>query len=437
MAFHTQGNSAHQAQQLYSWSFRRSVVMSNLQLAMDKMEMEKKAQLSKVASKPRLTADPTVGTGEIQDVIRKYLKVRNTKDLWSVIQPGPSGPRCYNFKTRPNAEWLIATCDLCYDLLDLAHNTKLSSKKTQLALSKLITSGEVVNDTKKTDSDLVDTMDQTVRILLSMWREVKQCAEKRSCVLRRLSSSEQAKCHLILNKIKLPGSFEEDEEENSAPEVMLSIPPPSTWTNTQHAIDKDKSKDKNKRSLVLVETTVQKKSRSSLSFKDCMKALGVEEKLIAGWSPEPLPAAGAALDIDDDDDDDSDEVDDGMKDFDLIKRVQFLGSSRSAASSSTRKKRAKDARSAASSSTCAKPETKAKAVSKPKAKQSAKPEAKAAAKPATTKPRNFAALLNDFVQEFKGIQRNSKDFVPVVIAYMCQGVPKDSIQVFNQFQAVP
>ena len=251
-----------------------------------------------------------------------------------------------------------------------------------------------MNETKKSDMDMTDTMDQTMRILLSMWREMKQCAEKPSCVLRRLSSTEQAKCNLILNKIKLPGSFEEDEEETTAPDVTLSLPAPSSWTNNESATDMYKNKDKYKRAHVPEQASVQKKSRSSLSFKDCMKAFGVEEHLIAAWSPEPRPSEGPALDSDGDDD--SDEVDDGMKDFDLIKRVQFLGSSRSSASSTTSQIRARNAKPSKSSSTCAKPEAKAKTVIKPKAKakQAAKPEAKAAAKPAT-KPGNFAALLND------------------------------------------
>ena len=98
------------------------------------MAAQKKSVLAQAAAKPRLVADPTVGMGDIMDIYRKFIKAKGSKDLWSLVQPGPSGPRTYTFKSRPNAEWMMNTAELIYDMLDIAQNTKVASKKNRTSL---------------------------------------------------------------------------------------------------------------------------------------------------------------------------------------------------------------------------------------------------------------------------------------------------------------
>ena len=102
--------------------------MSGLQQALAAMAVEKQDKKAKTAAKPRLVADPTMGMGDLMEVHRKFLKFKNSKDLWGLCQPGPSSPRVFSFKTRPDASWMLSLSDLMYDMLDLAQNTKIASK---------------------------------------------------------------------------------------------------------------------------------------------------------------------------------------------------------------------------------------------------------------------------------------------------------------------
>ncbi len=122
--------------------------MSSLQEAAAAAEAEKKAQQTKAKARPRLSADATVGMGDLMDVHRRFLKLKASKDLWGLVQPDASGPRTLSFKLRPVGPWMMQLADLIFDVLDLCSNTKLPSKRHQQALKKMCQLGEITNTTR-------------------------------------------------------------------------------------------------------------------------------------------------------------------------------------------------------------------------------------------------------------------------------------------------
>ena len=74
----------------------------------------------------RLVADSSISVTSIEKVLNGYLHYKKTKNLWSVICPGPAGPSSYSWHTTPQAEWLAKTANLLFDMVGLAANTARS-----------------------------------------------------------------------------------------------------------------------------------------------------------------------------------------------------------------------------------------------------------------------------------------------------------------------
>ena len=96
--------------------------MSSLEEALHADVEKEKSRTAQQKAKPRLVADPCMAVGDIMKVFLNVMFFKGSKDFMSLISPPASGPRVYNWKTRPAADWMLKTTGLFYDLLDIASN---------------------------------------------------------------------------------------------------------------------------------------------------------------------------------------------------------------------------------------------------------------------------------------------------------------------------
>ena len=187
-----------------------------------KMAAASEEKGNKQSARLRLIADPAISVKSIQAVLSKYVEFKEEKHLWSLVCPPASGPCSYGWHTRPDAQWLMKVSGLLYDLLAVCPNTKLVSKKVVAALKAMQTS--FVADFPRTkyvsSSDLIDKVDVTLRVLLSMLRQLKCSCVLRSRTYRMLSKAEQCKLNLLLDRVVLPAELIGDEnfEDDLGPE---------------------------------------------------------------------------------------------------------------------------------------------------------------------------------------------------------------------------
>ena len=175
--------------------------MASLKQAVQKLHDEKKRKLQEAAQKPRLVADCGMSVGDLACCLEDWLTHKGTKNLWATICPPVDGPVLFSFKTKPKGPWLAKVSGLVYDLLRLAPNTKVQSRKLKLAILSLLDDKKIVNLTEKNTEDFVDKLDVTVRIILAHFRAVKDDAKVRACVMRQLSARQMDELGMVLNRI--------------------------------------------------------------------------------------------------------------------------------------------------------------------------------------------------------------------------------------------
>ena len=76
--------------------------------------------------------------------------------------------------------------NLCYDLADVAPNSKLAGKKVREALQKILDLGEIRNTTERENKSFIDNSDLLIRTAMGMFRSLKRDLIKREQVLRRM-----------------------------------------------------------------------------------------------------------------------------------------------------------------------------------------------------------------------------------------------------------
>lgn len=167
------------------------------------------------SSKPRLTADPRIGSNEIADVLRKFLAYKGTTGLHAVVCP--SKILKLNWKHALDPDWITKMSHLAFDLAELAPNSKLRGTKVREAIKKLLDSGEARNSTTRDDKNLIDSADLMIRVAMGQFRQLKTSLDKREQVLRRVPKEVQQKIKLVLDRLLLPPEFlnsdDEDEDE--------------------------------------------------------------------------------------------------------------------------------------------------------------------------------------------------------------------------------
>ena len=112
------------------------------------------------------------------------------------------------WQTPVNGSWLSKVAGLLYDLVGLAPNTKLLSSKVVKALRVLLERKQLeLRPRQGSTQDILDRIDLTLRILLTMVRTLKTSPSTKTKVYRSLSIQEQQEVDMILEKVCLPAEF--------------------------------------------------------------------------------------------------------------------------------------------------------------------------------------------------------------------------------------
>ena len=121
-------------------------------------------QITRQPSRKRVCADSTVSVADVQTCITAHLRDRSTTDLWSIIVPGPDGPRTWSFRSKPDGRWMARFSCLAYDLVcDVCKNTKVLRRVLVPALEACILAGVVTNTSGFEKTKFIDNVDVTVR----------------------------------------------------------------------------------------------------------------------------------------------------------------------------------------------------------------------------------------------------------------------------------
>ena len=217
--------------------------------------LDRMMQVARKLSNKRVCADSTVSVQDVQACIARHLRDRSTTDLWSCIVPGPDGPRTWSFKSRPDGRWMARFSSLAFDLVcDVCKNTKILSRVLVAALQACVLAGVVKNTSGSEETKFIASVDVTVRILLSWFRQVKVSKKIRDAALKRVSEAEKAKVSAVMEKIELNADEAEaaakESEDGSESDVdmtfLVSIDAlclPSSTTGKTTMAEKEGAKD--------------------------------------------------------------------------------------------------------------------------------------------------------------------------------------------------
>ena len=171
-----------------------------------------------LAGKPRLVADPTVGVGDLMQPLMGLVQEKMETNIFKLIQPPPNT----SWKSAVPVAWLAGLATLFKDYVKIASNACISSKKHKMALSRLMEK-ESVNFTRKSSSDFIDMVDDTIRMGLAHLRTLKGSTEKRDAAYRKLDKSQQVALDGVLELISTHGSS--IQQDDSQPRSSRSPPP--------------------------------------------------------------------------------------------------------------------------------------------------------------------------------------------------------------------
>lgn len=109
--------------------------------------------------KPRLTADPSIGVGDLYKVLEGWLDEVGNNQLATSLKP----PQGTTWKTAADPVWLCSLSSLWKKLVALAPNGVIPSKKNRLALEKL-QEHRTVNTGKLSQAGFAEQIDEWIRI---------------------------------------------------------------------------------------------------------------------------------------------------------------------------------------------------------------------------------------------------------------------------------
>ena len=83
------------------------------------------------AQAQRQLVDMSVGVSEMCEIYRRYCSYEGTRDMYALICPTQTCPRCISWSTRPCAEWMVKVAGLVYEIVLRFPNGKISSVRNQ------------------------------------------------------------------------------------------------------------------------------------------------------------------------------------------------------------------------------------------------------------------------------------------------------------------
>ena len=181
-----------------------------------------------LAGKPRLVVDPTIGVGDLMQPLMGLVHEKMETNIFKLIQPPPNT----SWKSAVPVAWLAGLATLFKGYVKIASNACISSKKHKhkMALSRLMEK-ESVNFARKSSSDFIDMVDDTIRIGLAHLRTLKGSTEKRDAAYRKLDKSQQVALDGVLELISTHGSSIHNQQDDSQPSSSKSPPPPPAKEN--------------------------------------------------------------------------------------------------------------------------------------------------------------------------------------------------------------
>ena len=200
----------------------------------EKLGVLAEEKAAKQANKNRLIADPNISVSSLMESIGNFLRYKKTKDLWALLGPPAGAAASYGWHSLPNGEWLVKVSSLLFELLGVASNSKIQSKKLHKALVAMHQQRELDVRTwaGHTSNDAIDRLDFTIRVLMSMLRQLRTSGSLKTKVLRSLPRRDQVCLDLVLQKVQLPqeflvsGDFFVDEDDEKISEVCAHPSPP-------------------------------------------------------------------------------------------------------------------------------------------------------------------------------------------------------------------
>lgn len=103
--------------------------MSSLEAELQKVAAASKLKIALRAGKPRLCADPSIGSGDLMEVLRQYLTFQETKDLASCIFPGKHLK--LSWKSGVDPDFLVKISGLSFDLIKLVTSPQLEDPRQE------------------------------------------------------------------------------------------------------------------------------------------------------------------------------------------------------------------------------------------------------------------------------------------------------------------
>ena len=98
-------------------------------LVEDRLLLLGEEKASKQSKRVRLIADPGITVTALMEAVGCFMQSKKCKDHWTLVQPPPGSPTSYGWHSLPNGDWIIKTSSLLIELLSVAGNSKLHSKK--------------------------------------------------------------------------------------------------------------------------------------------------------------------------------------------------------------------------------------------------------------------------------------------------------------------
>lgn len=216
-----------------------------------------------MAPKSRLSADPSVGVGDLQSAFKAFFEEEGSRDLHRLLKP----PIAMTWKSAPLAEWLgeKSMANLFKRLFDVHSNGVLTGKKLKSAIFKEQAVRGRLNFTKKHDSDFVDDMDEQLRIAAALYRDLKKDSGKYLRCTRKASLEEKEQLDEVLRKLQLGSELPPEQVETEEERASPVRPEPSSVFS--RVLQKEPSAPESPKSEAFVVVKKETSSSSSLSLQ--------------------------------------------------------------------------------------------------------------------------------------------------------------------------
>ena len=153
--------------------------------------------------KGRLVADPSIGLSDLMGPLRSFAEKldpnaeSNLLDLLAV-------PKGVTWKTAIHPEWLTHLGKLYEAYARIAPNSIIPPKKHRLAITELSKSqSPKLHSTKKADSDVVDYVDEMIRVGFSQFRRLAQSSEIKTQTFRRCTPLQVESIEAVLSLMRV------------------------------------------------------------------------------------------------------------------------------------------------------------------------------------------------------------------------------------------